>query len=75
MASARERVLEAIRQHRWHPIRIPLQEVDEIWRRDHGVVLAFVQANGLALEFASEALKGDREIVLAAVRKRGFALP
>eukprot|EP00971_Amphidinium_carterae_P253809 5038755-Amphidinium_carterae.1 len=43
-----------------------LEELDEIWRSDHEVVLAAVQANGRALEVAAEALKGDREIVLAA---------
>eukprot|EP00971_Amphidinium_carterae_P114366 2265946-Amphidinium_carterae.2 len=29
MASARERVLEAIRQHQWSARNIPLREVDE----------------------------------------------
>eukprot|EP00971_Amphidinium_carterae_P289793 5754426-Amphidinium_carterae.1 len=43
-----------------------LYEVDKIWRSDCEVVLAAVQQDGGALRFAAGALKGDREIVLAA---------
>jgi hypothetical protein len=35
--------------------------------------LEAVQENGLALEFASERLKDDRDIVLEAVRDNGYA--
>eukprot|EP00971_Amphidinium_carterae_P150473 2983060-Amphidinium_carterae.1 len=39
-----------------------LEEVDEVWRSDHEVVLTAVQANGLALEFAaSSAERGSRD--------------
>eukprot|EP00971_Amphidinium_carterae_P248756 4937945-Amphidinium_carterae.1 len=64
----RERALEAVKQ------RKSLLVVDEVWRSDHGVVLAAVQANGQALRFAAEALQGDREIVLSAVQENGCAL-
>ncbi|MGZ3633864.1 MAG: DUF4116 domain-containing protein [Parachlamydiaceae bacterium] len=37
-------------------------------------MLAAVQQNGLLLQFASEYLKNDREIVLAAVQQDGSAL-
>jgi hypothetical protein len=37
-------------------------------------VLAVVQQDGTALEFASEALRGRREVVLTAVRQSGLAL-
>eukprot|EP00971_Amphidinium_carterae_P019725 388714-Amphidinium_carterae.1 len=43
-----------------------LQDVAEVWRSDHEVVLAAVEHDWRALQFAAEALKGDREIVLAA---------
>eukprot|EP00971_Amphidinium_carterae_P250940 4981585-Amphidinium_carterae.1 len=74
MTSARERVLEAITQHQWRFDSIPLQEVDEIWRRDKEVVLTAVQQDWRAFQFAAEALKGDCEFVLTAVKKNGFAL-
>jgi len=35
-------------------------------------VLAAVQQNGGAIQYAAEALKADREIVLAARDKRGY---
>jgi hypothetical protein len=35
------------------------------------VVLAAVQQKGWALEYASEELRGDREVVLAAVQRNG----
>ena len=38
------------------------------------IVLAAVQENGYALEFAPKELKRDREIVLAAVQKHALAL-
>eukprot|EP00913_Durusdinium_trenchii_P004741 g4403.t1 len=38
------------------------------------VVLVLVKRDGLALEWAAESLKADREVVLAAVRKGAFAL-
>eukprot|EP00971_Amphidinium_carterae_P127561 2527296-Amphidinium_carterae.1 len=41
-----------------------LRDVDEVWKSNHEVVLAAVRANGNALQFAAEALKGDREFVL-----------
>eukprot|EP00971_Amphidinium_carterae_P230803 4580171-Amphidinium_carterae.1 len=65
----RERVLEVVGQ-RWNA----LEEVGEVWRSDHGVVLSAVQHDGRALQFAAEALKGDRDIVLAAVQSDGSAL-
>jgi len=37
-------------------------------------VLAAVAENGLALRFASQTLKNDRDVVLAAVAQNGFAL-
>ena len=37
-------------------------------------MLAAVQQNGRALEYASEELRADRELVLAAVRQDGLAL-
>ena len=36
--------------------------------------IAAVRRNGLVLEFASDDLKNDKEVVLAAVRKNGLAL-
>eukprot|EP00971_Amphidinium_carterae_P135761 2689812-Amphidinium_carterae.1 len=38
------------------------------------IVLAAVQRNGRALEFAAEELKGDWDIVLEAVGQNGYAL-
>jgi len=38
------------------------------------VVLAAVTQNGRALKYASEELKGDREVVLLAVTQDGFML-
>eukprot|EP00971_Amphidinium_carterae_P087866 1738762-Amphidinium_carterae.1 len=58
-----ERVLEAVKKREDVP---PLAKVDAIWRSDHEVVLTAVRANWLALEFAAEGLKGDRDIVLTA---------
>eukprot|EP00971_Amphidinium_carterae_P157258 3117564-Amphidinium_carterae.1 len=62
----RESVLKKVRQS-WRA----LEQVDEVWRSDHviEVVLTAVQHDGRALQFAAEALKGDREIVLAARRR------
>eukprot|EP00971_Amphidinium_carterae_P195562 3880743-Amphidinium_carterae.1 len=71
MESRRRRVLEWVKQDLDGEA---LQDIAEVWRSDHEVVLAAVQANGRALQFAAEALKGDRETVLAAVRQHGDAL-
>ena len=38
------------------------------------MVLATVQQDGFALEYASAELRADREVVLAAVQQDGFAL-
>jgi hypothetical protein len=38
------------------------------------VVLAAVKKNGAALEFASESLRNDKEVVLLAVKNIGWAL-
>eukprot|EP00971_Amphidinium_carterae_P097117 1922051-Amphidinium_carterae.1 len=65
----RRGVLKAV-VRRWDALR----EVDEVWRSDHAVVLAAVREDERALQFAAETLKGDREIVLEAVQKRGPAL-
>ena len=43
-------------------------------RDDYEGVLAAVQQNGLALEFASAELQDDTDAVLAAVRQSGLAL-
>eukprot|EP00971_Amphidinium_carterae_P063672 1260010-Amphidinium_carterae.1 len=44
---------------------------DEVSRSDHEEVLAAVQRDWRAWQFAAEALKGDCKIVLAAVRGNG----
>ena len=36
--------------------------------------MAAIKKNGYALEFASDELKNDREIVMNAIKKRGKAL-
>ena len=41
---------------------------------DRELLLAAVQQNGRALEYASAELKADREVVLAAVQQYGYAL-
>ena len=46
---------------------------DEIIANKH-IVLAAVQKNGSALEYASDEFKADKEIVLAAVQNNGYAL-
>jgi len=51
-----------------------LRDLQQMWRRDHEVVLAAVQQDGLALEFASAELRDDHEIVLAAVQQNVQAL-
>eukprot|EP00971_Amphidinium_carterae_P328342 6460159-Amphidinium_carterae.1 len=38
---------------RWDALR----DVDEVWRRDHAVVLTAVEANGEAFQFAAETLR------------------
>ena len=43
-------------------------------RGDRDVVLAAVQQDGDALEYASAELQADREVVLAAVQQDGYAL-
>jgi len=43
-------------------------------RADKAFVLGMVAANGLALQYASDALKFDKEVVLAAVAANGLAL-
>eukprot|EP00971_Amphidinium_carterae_P158510 3142351-Amphidinium_carterae.1 len=55
-------------------IRDSLRDVGEVWKSDREVVLAAVRADGLAFQFAADALKGDREIVLRAVQEDGCAL-
>eukprot|EP00971_Amphidinium_carterae_P046403 913511-Amphidinium_carterae.1 len=70
----RESVLEVVRQHKWRYDSIPLEDVAEVWRGDHEVVLTAVQRDGRALEFAAETLQGDREFVFAAVQTNGHAL-
>ena len=44
------------------------------FHEDRDIVLAAVQQNGIALEYAAEPLKADRGIVLAAVQQNGIAL-
>lgn len=44
------------------------------WAEDWRVVMAAVQQDGDALEFAADELKKDREVVTAAVQSRGSAL-
>lgn len=43
-------------------------------RRDKTFMLNLVKANGLALEYASEILQGDEEVVIAAVSNCGYAI-
>eukprot|EP00971_Amphidinium_carterae_P189250 3756702-Amphidinium_carterae.1 len=43
-------------------------------KRHRAIVLAAVEQDGLALQFAAEELKGDGAIVLAAVQRHGCAL-
>eukprot|EP00971_Amphidinium_carterae_P009219 181804-Amphidinium_carterae.1 len=54
----RRNVLNIVNKGKWDVLR----EVDEVWRSNHEVVLAAVQRKGRNLQFAAEALKGDREI-------------
>eukprot|EP00971_Amphidinium_carterae_P181164 3593858-Amphidinium_carterae.1 len=55
---SRASILEAVKEP-WDPLR----ELSH-----HEVVLTAVQHDGIALEYAAETLKGDREIVLAAMQ-------
>ena len=41
---------------------------------DKSDVIRAIQANGAALEYASDAMKADREVVMLAVKKHGLAL-
>eukprot|EP00971_Amphidinium_carterae_P112089 2220206-Amphidinium_carterae.1 len=64
---SRESVLEKVRQT-WNA----LARLGEVWKSDHEVVLTAVQHHGGAtLQFAADSLRGDREIVLAAVQRDG----
>ena len=42
------------------------------FQNDKEVVLAAVQQNGYALQYASKELQNDREVVLAAVKQGGM---
>ncbi len=48
--------------------------IHERFKKDREIVLAAVQQNGWALQFADESLKKDRAIVLAAVKQYSWAL-
>ena len=48
--------------------------VTENFKSDRGVVLAAVQQNGLALEFALFSPRKSRDVLLAAVQNNGLAL-
>ena len=52
---------------------IPLNYASKQLQNDKEVVLTAVKKNGLALDYASNALK-DTKVVLAAVKQNGFAL-
>eukprot|EP00971_Amphidinium_carterae_P047201 929615-Amphidinium_carterae.1 len=54
--ASRETVLEKVERN-----GLFLQFVDEAWKRDHEVVLAAVRDVGNALQYASEALRADRD--------------
>ena len=44
------------------------------FRIDRSIVLEAVTQNGLALEYASRALRADRDVVLQAAKQNGYAL-
>ena len=49
--------------------------IDEITAKRHRIfILTAIQENGLALEYADESLKKDKNIVLAAIKQNGAAL-
>lgn len=52
----------------------PTMNYPEDYRGDNDVVLAAVKQNGLALQYADDALKNDKVIVFAAVAQDGKAL-
>lgn len=45
-----------------------------MFQSDRKIVLAAVEANGMALQYAAKSLQADKEIVLAAVTRDAFAL-
>jgi len=51
-----------------------LRSVPPEYRRDREIVLAAVQEEGAALQFADSTLRIDRGVVLSAVRQAGWAL-
>ena len=51
-----------------------LEALTEVDLGNHDLMLAFVEADGLTLEYASPELRSDREFVLAAVKENGLAL-
>lgn len=51
-----------------------LSDLDDNWRDDREIVMAFVQHNWQDLEFASESLKNDPELALLAVQQNGLML-
>eukprot|EP00971_Amphidinium_carterae_P064306 1273511-Amphidinium_carterae.1 len=58
---------------KWNRI-LKRRSVPQRYTADREIVLAAVQQNGSALEYAAEECKTDRKIVLAAVTQNGYAL-
>lgn len=64
----RDKVLAAV-QHCGYDLQyVPL------FKNDREIVLAAVEANGMALNYAAPALQADKDVVLAAVTRDAFAL-
>lgn len=51
-------------------------DIDDVLlsREDEALVLKAVEKNGLTLQYDSEELRGDKDIVLTALANNGFAL-
>lgn len=73
----REVVLTAVvRSHAGDPLKYASAALRAALRDNRELVLELCQMNGIVLQYASDALRGDREVVMAAVKtsKKALAL-
>ena len=71
---SKEEKREARKEKRAEQARLKEEREGASLINDRAVVMIAIQADGCALQFASEELRGDREVVREAVRRTGWAL-
>mmetsp|Transcript_6533 Transcript_6533/g.11425 ORF Transcript_6533/g.11425 Transcript_6533/m.11425 type:complete len:299 (-) Transcript_6533:79-975(-) len=66
--------LSKIEEAGWYDIPDILKDSPECVRNNRNILLASVQKNGYALEYASPSLQNDKQVVMAAVKNRPNAI-